>query len=99
MKSFTKDEAEKAIAAVKAKAQTDRNFRKLALENPNEALKQAAGVDVPRGNKIKVIEAAPDVDLTIVLPKYAGADLTDSDLDAVAGGMGDHNCSHSCTDW
>ena len=98
MKRFTKDEAEKAVAAVQAKAQTDAAFRKLALENPSEALRQAAGVDVPSGNKIRVIESDPGVDLTIVLPKYKGAELSDAELSAVAGGCtGD--CYKNCTDW
>jgi len=70
----------------------DKNFRKLALENPAEAVKQIAGKQVPSGFKLKLIEGDPKADMTVVIPELKVAEISDAELEKVAGGL----CAHAC---
>ena len=87
MAQWTQVEVNAAIAKVGAKAATDKAFRQLVLTNPNGAIKQVTGMDVPAGFKLKVIENAPGVDQTYVLPDFKSDELSEADLEKVAGGV------------
>ena len=95
MSDWTQDEVNKAIELIGKKASTDADFRKLALTNPNEAVKKVMNKDVPSGYKLKIIENAAGVDQTFVLPNIQSEELSDADLDAVAGGG---KCPNECDD-
>ena len=86
--NWTEQEVKATIEKVQAKASTDKKFREKVLSNPAAAIKEVAGKDIPEGIKIKVIENAPGIDQTYVLPDFIGEELTDDDLDNVAGGAG-----------
>ena len=60
-----------------------------------EAIERATGRKVPEGYKISVIEADPDYDQTFVIPAMTARELSDDDLEQVAGGSGcaDKGCS------
>jgi hypothetical protein len=85
--SWTQDEVENAFVELKKKATTDEDFRKLILTDPKSAIKQVTGKDVPEGFKIKVIESDPAYHMTFVLPRMLSTDLSDEELDRVAGGL------------
>lgn len=84
---WTNEEVEKVLVEVKKKAMTDKNFRTLVLEDPNKAIAQVAKKDVPAGVKIKIIESDPAYHMTFVLPQMVSADISDDELDKVAGGV------------
>jgi len=92
MSDWTKEEVKKAIDAVSLRCAKDKNFRKLALENPAEAVKQIAGKQVPSGFKLKLIEGDPKADMTVVIPELKVAEISDAELEKVAGGL----CAHAC---
>ncbi|MCK9224624.1 MAG: hypothetical protein M0Q02_06025, partial [Candidatus Muirbacterium halophilum] len=50
--------------------------------------KEIVGKDLPNGFKMKIIENAKGIDQTYVLPDFIGEELTDEQLDNVAGGRG-----------
>ena len=83
---WTQEEIEKAMTDVRKKAMTDKTFRELALAEPLKALREINDKDVPEGLKIKVIESDPAYHMTFVLPQMAGGDLSDDELEQVAGG-------------
>ncbi len=78
------------LARIRERAATDLEFRNGMLTDPNRAIAKAFGVPIPDGLRIRAIERAADVDLLIVLPEFRGnRELTDDELDIVAGGDGD----------
>ena len=73
------------------KAQSDKEFKKAFLGNPEETLQTQLGVQVPEGVEVKVVEESSKV-VYLVLPVNPD-ELTDEQLDAVAGGASEEwNC-------
>ena len=94
MKPWTQDEQKKALEAFARKASTDAKFRELALKNPTAAVKEVSGKELPQGFNIKAV-ARNGADLVVVVPDLvkAGGELSDSELEKVAGGG---RCGASC---
>jgi hypothetical protein len=86
--NWTAEEVNKVISLIKERSATDKEFRKRVLSEPQKAIKEISGKDLPQGFKIKIIENKPGVDQTYVLPDFTGEELSDEDLDNVAGGKG-----------
>ncbi len=93
MNTWTQQEVTAAVQKISEKAATDKDFRKLALDNPSEAIKNVTGKEVPDGYSIKMIENDSGVDQTFVLPDFQTEELSDDDLDKVAGGRGANLCA------
>ncbi|MGM0607911.1 MAG: NHLP leader peptide family RiPP precursor [Candidatus Muiribacteriota bacterium] len=95
MSEWTPEEIQETINKVQSKAATDKGFRNKALNNPKEAVKELTGKDIPEDFKIKIIENEAGVDQTFVLPDFVGEELSDEQLDDVAGGRcrGQCNCA------
>ncbi len=93
MKPWTQDEKKKALEAFARKASTDAKFRELALKNPAAAVKEVSGKDLPAGFKVAAV-ARDGADMVLVVPDLvkAGGELSDSELEKVAGGR----CAGSC---
>ena len=83
----TKTRAELEAELV-ARVTVDDAFRARLLENPKEAIRQAAGIDIPEDFTIQVHEEN-SVTVHLVLP--ASDQLTEADLSAVAGGLGNYS--------
>jgi len=83
--NWTEEKINQTITVVKKKASEDETFRKLCLDNPNEAIKQISGMEIPEGVKINIIENDSGVNHTIILPPTA-AELDKLELDNIAGG-------------
>ena len=71
-----------------AKAEEDSDFRSRLLANPNAALKEAFGLEVPDEFKVTVHQ---DDARTAHLVLPASAELTDAQLQQAAGGL--EHCS------
>lgn len=73
-----------------ARSATDAGFRALLLSDPRAAVAEFRGVapdQVPETFNVRFVENRADA--TIVLPEFvdAAAELSDADLEAVAGGV------------
>ena len=90
---ITPIEAEQAIEQIIKRAQSDRSFRQLCLDNPNLAAEEVVGKELPAGYVLRFVENK-SADLTVVLPDAIeeSAELSDTELDQVAGGK----CAASC---
>jgi hypothetical protein len=73
------------------KAQQDSEFRSRLLADPKAALEQELGTSLPAGVQVQVVEETSN-SIYLVLPQAssggAGGELSDQDLEAVAGGWG-----------
>ncbi len=83
--SWTEEKINQVITDIKKKASEDEAFRKLCLDNPNEAIRKISGLEVPEGMKISIIENESGMDHTIILPPESHT-LKDEYLDQIAGG-------------
>lgn len=76
---------------VTKKAWEDEAFKEKLLSDPRAAIREEAGIEIPEAVKVTIYESKPD-DLHFVLPVNPGkaaAELSDNELDQVAGGKGD----------
>lgn len=72
------------------KALSDAAFKAELLKSPNAAVEKAAGVKVPAGVTVKILEDSASV-VHLVLPVLAAApkgELAEKDLEKVSGGAG-----------
>lgn len=81
---------QRALEAVLHRATTDFDFRQQLLLTPRQAIQDAYGVCIPSTFRVKFVERDSDVDALIVLPDFRrnGDELSDEELDDVAGGDG-----------
>ena len=68
-----------------AKAWTDEEFKARLKADPKAAMKEV-GIDIPGNHTVHVHEAAPDEHHLVIPPKPGPDELSDEDLDKVAGG-------------
>ena len=79
---------ETLLRAILERSSTDREFRRLLLSEPRPVIQREFGVAIPRNFNIRFIEKESGTDALVVLPDVVsgGGELSDDDLDAVAGG-------------
>ncbi|MEZ5403202.1 MAG: hypothetical protein R2729_26220 [Bryobacteraceae bacterium] len=95
---WNEQEAQKTLAEVVKKSTTDPGFRALALSDPNAAIGKINATPIPSDFKIRFVDNA-GANLTVVLPDPVaeGGELSDAELEQVAGGVGSNNrCGGSC---
>lgn len=87
--SISTAEARKVFKYVKSRAKTDPEFREKLLSAPREVLEAEFDVPLPENFSIRFVENQ-GADLTVVLPDPSDpdAELSDDDLEHVAGGAG-----------
>jgi hypothetical protein len=78
-----------------AKALKDPKFREELKKDPAAAIEKEFGVKVPAGVKVKIVEDSAD-SVHLVLPPAKSEEISDKDLDKVAGGC-NHTCYNQCT--
>ncbi len=75
-------------------AASDAKYRDALLKDPKAIMEKQLNTTLPSGMKVKAVEETADT-LYVVVPfvPKAGAELSDSALEMVAGGFLDHNCN------
>jgi hypothetical protein len=74
------------IDNILTKCWADSSFKQQLLADPAAVLK-AEGVDIPAGYTVHVLENTDKI-INYVLPPNPNAELSDSELESVAGGKG-----------
>lgn len=79
-------QGQEAMQALLARSATDETFRQKLLTDPHAAVSEFTGQDLPETFNVVFIENKADV--TVVLPDAIDpeAELSDEELEAVAGG-------------
>ncbi len=77
-------------------AQSNPEYYSQLMKDPRALMSRQLGTSIPSNVNIKVIEETPDT-YYVVLPYQPkeGAELSDSDLEKVAGGILDKTCENS----
>jgi hypothetical protein len=84
----------------------DEDFRQRLLDDPKGTLEQELGSGLPEGVQVRAVEESADT-IYLVLPSASalgdqGGELSDQELEAVAGGVGgkytdnDDTCGRAC---
>jgi hypothetical protein len=83
---------------VVGKALKDDTYRQELLANPRAAVEQELGMQLPSEMHIRVVEMETPNTLYIVLPpqQQASGELSDADLESVAGGIGGQVVGATC---
>lgn len=70
----------------------DREFRQRLLHEPKRALEEGYGLELPSDFVLRFIEKEEGFDAVVVLPDLeADQELTEEELESVAGGQGGHD--------
>ena len=87
MAEWSYEDGKQAMNEAVRRSATDPSFRKLLLTDVNKAVEKVAGKPVPPNFKIRVLEKG-NADMTLILPDpvAAGGELSDKELEQVAGG-------------
>ena len=87
---WTQEKLQTILENVVIKAQKDPLFREKLKSNPKEALAAEAGEMIPEFIRIAIVDQN-DTDIVITLPKVQSDELSDADLEHVAGGKSSNN--------
>jgi hypothetical protein len=85
------EEQAKKMEQLIAKTWADEVFKQRLMSNPVGVLKEA-GVEVPEGIKVVVVEDTETIMHLVLPPKPSEDELSEEELSQAAGG----NCSHGC---
>lgn len=90
-------DATAAMRAVVKRAATDAAFHALALRDAAAAVREATGLSLPDGFTVRFVDNQ-GANATFVLPDVAVAseELSDAQLEHVAGGRCGQSCGGSC---
>ena len=83
---MNQEEQSKALGQIIAKCWADESFKQKLLSDTMATLK-AEGAELPAGLTVKAVENTDTV-FHLVIPAKPRSDLSDDDLDKVAGGLG-----------
>ncbi len=79
------------------KAWKDEEFKKELVKNCKEAIEKETGVKIPDNINVTVLEETAD-EVYLVLPQNPAksvAELTEAELDSVAGGQSNYMCDQT----
>lgn len=95
MSEWTQQEVQKVLNEVSRRSSVDPAFRKQCLDEPRAAVEQVTRLPIPAAFRIRFVENQ-GANMTIVLPDpvEAEGELSDADLEAVAGGKASNTPDH-----
>ena len=77
----------------------DESFRQMLLDDPKAAVEQELGTQLPEGVEVRVVEESAQT-IYLVLPSATavgeGGEISDRDLEAVAGGADGGTWGDAC---
>ena len=88
---------QKKMGQIIAKAWSDENFKHQLVANPAAVLK-AEGVEIPAGVAVRVMENTATVFHLVLPPKPTTGELSDEQLENVAGGFSKCGIREFCCD-
>lgn len=90
MSQITLQEVNAAVREVMKRSVADPDFRQLAVKNAKAAIAQVTGKPLPEGFSIQFVDNYDKSTKTVVLPDPVvdPGQLTEEELEAVAGGCG-----------
>lgn len=83
--TWTEEKIQEVAKAIHDKSMADMEFRARFKTDPNAVVEELSGLQLPAEFKINVVDTE-DADLTIALPAIETDELSDTELEAVAGG-------------
>lgn len=84
---WTQDKVNEIYLLARNLAAKDRVFRDELITNPKATIEKLIDEALPEDYSIKIIESDPAYSATFVLPLMLSGDLSDDELDNVAGGV------------
>ena len=94
--SEKQSEQQNPLGKIIAKALQDEAFKHQLMADPGAVLK-AEGIDIPEGITVQVVADSESV-WHLVLPTTGKRELTEAELDMVAGGTSYIGCAQLCWD-
>jgi len=85
--AWTQEKINKTYREARKLSLTDLTFRAELLSNPRAAIERLSGEALPEEFSLRVIESDPAYSATFILPRITNFELTDDELDNVAGGI------------
>ena len=93
MSNWSLEEQQEAVQKIQERAVVDADFRQRTLADPASVVHEVSGKTLPDGFTLRAV-SNDNADLTLVLPDPEAEmeELSDTDLEQVAGGR----CASSC---
>ena len=87
MATWSEEEIERTLEEIKKRSITDSDFRDLALSNPVAAISKVNSKPIPESYQVKFVDnSGPVKSFLLPDPVSNVEELTDAELEAVAGG-------------
>jgi hypothetical protein len=87
--------------ALVQRSMEDESFRQMLLDDPKGTVEQHLGTQLPEGVEVRVVEESPQT-IYLVLPFASpvgeGGEISERDLEAVAGGADGGTWGDACKD-
>ena len=84
MTPWSPQKLNETMAEIQKRSVTDSDFRALALKDASAAVEAVTGEPLPAGAKLRFVNQLEE--MTVVLPPAADGELTEAQLEQVAGG-------------
>jgi hypothetical protein len=94
---WTEEDAKRVYREVLKRSVSDVTFRNLAIRDAAAAIAEIDPKPLPPGYKVRFVDNE-GANQTIVLPDIppANGELSDAELEQVAGGRGNNGCGSTC---
>lgn len=92
MQAWSEEEIHRTLEKIRKLSVTDLDFRDLALSNPTAAIATVTSIPLPEGYQVQFVDnSGPLKSFVLPDPVNDVEELTDVELEAIAGGVDRHN--------